>query len=133
MAIRRFEFQDSDSNKYWEVDVTATPIGAKLWRRWGKMGTQGQTVVQEMSASKARDEMFKLIEQKLAKGYREVKAFALNDPRMVTTPQQHIEDSKPRIPPKPVIPPVHVAPPPPVKEEQHRPSTLEEIRQRFKA
>lgn len=132
MALRRFEFQDGESNKFWEVGVIEQPKStmsaeAKLYRRWGKIGTQGQTSVTQMRWQQARDEMYKLIDQKLGKGYREVKAFAVNaPPEHMKSPPEPNQRVDPAFLPAPV-------PVPAAKEEPHRPRTLDEIRARFKA
>ncbi|MEW6284559.1 MAG: WGR domain-containing protein, partial [Candidatus Eremiobacterota bacterium] len=37
--MRRFEFQEGSSNKFWEIHHE----GDSFTVRWGKLGTQGQT------------------------------------------------------------------------------------------
>ena len=65
--LQRFELE---GNKFWEVSVE----GASLTTRWGKLGAdaqvKAQTFANEAAARAARD---KLIAEKRAKGYREIK------------------------------------------------------------
>jgi predicted DNA-binding WGR domain protein len=67
--IRRFEFNDGKSSKFWEVEVA----GAQFTVRYGKIGTAGQAQTKEFAngaaATKAAD---KLIAEKAGKGYQEV-------------------------------------------------------------
>ena len=69
--MRRFEFQEDASHKFWEVYVA----GDTLAVRYGKVGTQGQTQTKEFksedAAQRAAD---KLVQEKLGKGYVEVTA-----------------------------------------------------------
>jgi predicted DNA-binding WGR domain protein/3-methyladenine DNA glycosylase AlkC len=71
--IRRFEFNDGKSSKYWEIEVD----GEQFTVRYGKIGTAGQSQVKDFAdaaaASKAAD---KLIAEKTGKGYQEVGAIA---------------------------------------------------------
>ncbi len=72
--MRRFEFVDSTSNKFWEVDVK----GETLNVTFGKIGTKGQSKPKDFATpEKAKAEMEKLIKEKTGKGYVEVggKAF----------------------------------------------------------
>lgn len=67
--MRRFEFSDSTSNKFWEVDVK----GKTLNVTFGKIGTKGQSKPKDFAApEKAKAEMEKLIKEKTGKGYVEV-------------------------------------------------------------
>jgi predicted DNA-binding WGR domain protein len=69
--MRRFEFQEGTSHKFWEVSVE----GEQLSVRFGKIGTQGQTKPKVFdSEDEARREAEKLIAEKLRKGYVEVAA-----------------------------------------------------------
>ena len=69
--MRRFEFQEGKSNKFWEIDLQ----GDGFQVRWGKLGTQGQSQTKSFpNATKAQTEHDKLIAEKLAKGYTEVGA-----------------------------------------------------------
>jgi DNA ligase 1 len=68
-AVRRFEFSDEKSHKFWEVAVQ----GVEVTVRFGRIGTQGQTQTKsfpdEAAALKHAD---KLIREKTGKGYRQV-------------------------------------------------------------
>ena len=67
--MRRFEFSDSTSNKFWEVDVD----GETLNVTFGKIGTKGQSKPKDFATpEKAKAEMEKLIKEKTGKGYVEV-------------------------------------------------------------
>ena len=67
--MRRFEFSDSTSNKFWEVDVK----GKTLNVTFGKIGTKGQSKPKDFATpEKAKAEMEKLIKEKTSKGYVEV-------------------------------------------------------------
>ncbi|MEM6989035.1 MAG: DUF4132 domain-containing protein [Myxococcota bacterium] len=67
--MRRFEFSDGKSNKFWEVDVA----GAEVTVHFGRIGTAGQTKVKDLGdAAKAQAECDKLIRAKTKKGYAEV-------------------------------------------------------------
>ena len=74
MATRYFEYRDAKSAKFWEVSVT----GKKVTIRYGKIGTDGQTSLKELStpaAAKAHAE--KQAAGKVKKGYTEAKAHAV--------------------------------------------------------
>jgi predicted DNA-binding WGR domain protein len=67
--MRRFEFSDSTSNKFWEVEVK----GKTLNINFGKIGTKGQSKPKDFATpEKAKAEMEKLIKEKTGKGYVEV-------------------------------------------------------------
>ena len=67
--MRRFEFSDSTSNKFWEVEVK----GKTLNVTFGKIGTKGQSKPKDFTTpEKAKAEMEKLIKEKTGKGYVEV-------------------------------------------------------------
>ena len=67
--MRRFEYKDAKSNKFWEVDVQ----GKNLHVTFGKIGTTGQSKPKTFpTADKAFAEMEKLIREKTGKGYVEV-------------------------------------------------------------
>ncbi len=67
--MRRFEFVEGSSSKFWEVEVA----GAALSVRYGRIGTHGQTQVKTFASSaKAQAEHDKLIREKTGKGYVEV-------------------------------------------------------------
>jgi|688.fasta_scaffold243900_1 sulfatase modifying factor 1 len=66
--MRRFEFVDSTSNKFWEVEVK----GKTLNVTFGKIGTKGQSKPKDFATpEKAKAEMEKLIKEKMGKGYVE--------------------------------------------------------------
>lgn len=72
--MRRFEFSDSTSNKFWEVEVK----GKTLNVTFGKIGTKGQSKPKDFATpEKAKAEMEKLIKEKTGKGYVEVGGKAL--------------------------------------------------------
>jgi predicted DNA-binding WGR domain protein len=67
--MRRFEFVDSTSNKFWEVKTE----GPKLLVRFGRIGGTWQESDKLLAdAEKANAEMEKLIREKTRKGYLEV-------------------------------------------------------------
>jgi len=69
--MRRFEFSEGKSNKFWEISVT----GKEVTVRFGRIGTEGQTnsktFADEGAAIKHAE---KLIEEKIGKGYEEIDA-----------------------------------------------------------
>ncbi|MSR51339.1 MAG: WGR domain-containing protein [Gemmataceae bacterium] len=66
--MRRFEFSDSTSNKFWEVDVKDKTLNVTF----GKIGTKGQSKPKDFATpEKAKAEMEKLIKEKTGKGYVE--------------------------------------------------------------
>ena len=74
--MRRFEFVDSTSNKFWEVDVK----GKTLNVTFGKIGTKGQSKPKDFATpEKANTEMEKLIKEKTGKGYVEVGGKAVKE------------------------------------------------------
>jgi uncharacterized protein (TIGR02996 family) len=67
--MRRFEFQDAKSHKFWEIDVA----GDAFTVRYGKFGTDGQVQTKTFaSEDKAAAEAEKVIKSKTKKGYVEV-------------------------------------------------------------
>jgi predicted DNA-binding WGR domain protein len=69
-ARRRFEFVEGTSSKFWEVEVS----DAKVTVSFGRIGTAGQTKTTAFpDASAAGQAASKLVAEKTAKGYREVK------------------------------------------------------------
>jgi predicted DNA-binding WGR domain protein len=75
--MRRFEFVEGSSNKFWEVEVA----GDTLTVRYGRNGTHGQTQTKTFaSTAKAQTEHDKLIREKTGKGYVEVGAAASAHP-----------------------------------------------------
>jgi predicted DNA-binding WGR domain protein len=68
-AMRRFEFKQGSSYKFWEIHVEGTAYTA----RYGKVGTEGQTQSKSFAtADKAAAEAEKKIREKVGKGYAEV-------------------------------------------------------------
>jgi DNA ligase-1 len=66
---RRFELSDGTSNKFWEVAVG----GTEMTVTFGRIGAAGQSKTKSFaSEGAATAEAKKLIEEKTAKGYREV-------------------------------------------------------------
>jgi predicted DNA-binding WGR domain protein len=67
--MRRFEYKDARSYKFWEIEITDTGFTV----RYGKVGTEGVTQTKNFpSAEKARSEAEKKIREKTSKGYSEV-------------------------------------------------------------
>jgi predicted DNA-binding WGR domain protein len=67
--MRRFEFKQGTSYKFWEILVEGTAYTA----RYGKVGTEGQTQSKSFAtADKAKTEAEKKIKEKVGKGYSEV-------------------------------------------------------------
>jgi predicted DNA-binding WGR domain protein len=65
---RYFEYQDSKSYKFWQVELLETTLNIK----YGKIGTAGQEKISSFdSAEKAQKELDKLIREKTQKGYVE--------------------------------------------------------------
>lgn len=71
--MRRFEFKDAKSHKFWEIEI----VGDAYTVRYGKFGADGQVQTKTYaSAEKAEAEAEKIIASKIKKGYAEVKADA---------------------------------------------------------
>ena len=67
--MRRFEFVDGTSNKFWEVDVKGNTLNVTF----GKIGTKGQSKPKDFATpEKAKAEMEKLVKEKTGNGYIEV-------------------------------------------------------------
>lgn len=67
--MRRFEFKDAKSQKFWEIETE----GDAFTVRYGKIGTDGQVQTKTFaSADKAAAEAEKMIKSKTKKGYVEV-------------------------------------------------------------
>src|SRR5262249_5929274 len=66
---RRFELVERKSSKFWEITVA----GPEVTVRYGRIGTQGQTIAKASAdAAAAARHAAKLIAEKTAKGYGEV-------------------------------------------------------------
>lgn len=69
--MRRYEFSEGNSSKFWEVQV----VGSDLSVRFGRIGTNGQITMKNCGdAAAAMRERDKLIREKTGKGYVEVDA-----------------------------------------------------------
>lgn len=81
--MRRFEFEEGGSSKFWEVAVE----GAAMTVRFGKIGTDGQTKTKSFgSDADAKKEADKLVLEKTKKGYSEVGASETKAATVVVTP-----------------------------------------------
>ena len=59
--MRRFEFWEGTSNKFWQVEQR----GASLVIQWGKIGTTGQSQTKDFASdAKAKSQADKLIAEK---------------------------------------------------------------------
>lgn len=68
-TLRRFEFRDWSSRKFWEIWLTQRTV----FTRYGRIGTSGTTVQKEFSTSwQAAQYRLAKITEKRNKGYREV-------------------------------------------------------------
>ncbi|HLL84809.1 MAG TPA: WGR domain-containing protein, partial [Longimicrobium sp.] len=71
--MRRFEFVDGSSSKFWEIELE----GSGFTVRWGRIGTAGQVQQKSFATeAKATAEHDKLIAEKTKKGYVETGASA---------------------------------------------------------
>jgi uncharacterized protein (TIGR02996 family) len=67
--MRRLEYKDAKSHKFWELDIE----GDAYTVRYGKVGTDGQTQTKTCATpAKAEAEGTKKLESKIKKGYAEV-------------------------------------------------------------
>jgi len=74
MAKRYFEHKDANSKRFWEVSVS----GKKVNIRYGKLGTDGQTSLKELSTpAEAKAHAEKQAAGKVKKGYKEAKVKAV--------------------------------------------------------
>lgn len=75
--MRRFEFVEGTSKKFWEIELQGTEFTV----RWGRIGTNGQTQQKSFAnTAKAQAEHDKLIAEKQKKGYAEVDGGTPNPP-----------------------------------------------------
>ena len=66
--MRRFEYRDAKSSKFWEIDRS----GSEVTTRWGRTGTNGQSKTKDLGTeAKAIAEVEKQIRSKVGKGYQE--------------------------------------------------------------
>jgi predicted DNA-binding WGR domain protein len=71
--MRRFEFRDGKSAKFWTIALA----GRSFTVTYGKIGSAGQTQTKDFKdEAKAKKEHDKLVAEKLAKGYVETTAGA---------------------------------------------------------
>ncbi|MBL8923642.1 MAG: HEAT repeat domain-containing protein [Myxococcaceae bacterium] len=97
-GARRFEFEEDDSSKFWEVMVVDTTCTV----RFGKIGSAGQKKPKKLaSAEAAQKEMEKLIKEKTGKGYLEVKPKGVKPPKAVEAPKPPPEVKAPAGPSTP--------------------------------
>jgi predicted DNA-binding WGR domain protein len=67
--MRRFEFVEGKSSKFWQIALEGTSFTVQ----YGRLGTDGQTQVKDWpTVDKARAEHDKLVKEKTGKGYVEV-------------------------------------------------------------
>lgn len=68
-TVRRFEFNESTSHKFWEISVQGTEVAV----RYGRIGSQGQSNVKSFpDEGAAASHATKLIADKTGKGYSEI-------------------------------------------------------------
>lgn len=66
---RRFEFEDDELSKFWEIEARET----SLFIRWGAIGTEGETETKDFDTVRSSiQELNKLVQEKLDQGYVEV-------------------------------------------------------------
>ncbi len=93
--MRRFEFRDGSSAKFWAIEVDGTTITT----RWGRIGTDGQTKSKAFADTAAAEKAAaKQIAGKVKKGYAEI---AQAKP---TAPSAAAEPTKPSPPEEPKKP-----------------------------
>jgi DNA ligase 1 len=80
--MRRFEYRDDKSAKFWEIERK----GSVVTTRWGRLGTDGQRTRKECgSEAKAKAEVDKQIKGKTSKGYAEVGGGSASPPAQAPT------------------------------------------------
>lgn len=88
--MKYLEFISDKSGKFWEVSVT----GKKMITRYGKLGTDGQTIVKEFSSKlEAEAAAEKASAEKVKKGYTEPKANKLKS----TQPTKNKKSVTPKV------------------------------------
>jgi len=66
--MRRFEYRDAKSSKFWAIERS----GSEVTTRWGRIGTNGQTKTKDFGTeAKAEAAVAKQIQAKTGKGYSE--------------------------------------------------------------
>lgn len=96
--MRRFEFQEGTSSKFWEVERT----GVEVTTTWGRIGTAGQSKTKSFATpEKAQAEQDALVKEKVGKGYAEVGGSASAAPRAIpaTPPPSVPEPARPQVAP----------------------------------
>ncbi|NHQ84747.1 DUF4132 domain-containing protein [Iodobacter sp. HSC-16F04] len=87
--MKRFEYTEGQSSKFWEVEQD----GLNLNICWGRIGSKGQTQTKEFaSADKASAAQTKLIQEKISKGYSEVSSSETSSPIKNQPAAKAIED-----------------------------------------
>jgi ParB family chromosome partitioning protein len=82
---RRFEFEEDESSKFWEVVVLDSTVTV----RFGKIGSAGQKKPKKLASPEAaQKEMDKLIKEKTGKGYSEVSPRGVKPPKAVAAPKE---------------------------------------------
>lgn len=91
--VRRFEFSEGTSNKFWEVFQD----GKSVTVRFGRIGTDGQTQVKaHASEAEALKVLEKLIKEKTGKGYVEAGAPKKAAAKSEEKPKAAKSDDKPK-------------------------------------
>ncbi|MBK8594331.1 MAG: DUF4132 domain-containing protein [Holophagales bacterium] len=102
--MRRFEFQEGTSSKFWEIELS----GSEVTTSWGRIGTTGQSKTKAFeTAQKAQSEHDALVKEKVGKGYLEAGAVSVapatplpqRRPAAVTTPPKAPEATERTGPP----------------------------------
>jgi len=89
--MRRFEFSEGASNKFWEIERD----GSDLVIRWGRIGTQGQSQTKNFAdAAKATSALDKLVSEKTGKGYVEAAAGGAAMPAAAANDANAVKDKK---------------------------------------
>ena len=69
LTVRRFEFTEGNSNKFWEISVRGTDVMV----RYGRIGTTGQVHVKSFPDGRAAAKhVERMVREKVGKGYRAV-------------------------------------------------------------
>lgn len=89
---RYFEFQDSKSYKFWQIEIEQTSLTVK----YGKIGTAGQEKISTFDSDElAQKEMTKLITEKTKKGYVEkAEASEKKSSKRISVNYEEAEDGK---------------------------------------
>lgn len=91
--MRRLEYRQGSSNKFWEVAVDGTTVVT----RWGKIGTDGQEKRKEHATpAKATADADKQYGKKVAKGYVPAGQALANEPELVDDGATDLADGEER-------------------------------------